>query len=111
MWEDMPFGLAPRVNIQKVVADAMSVVNLLEDEKGEGKQRIQVQVAPHFEAGQHMCGFIYYESLATVRKRKLDTKVVCFHVLGWEDRERLERGADAICAVIRAVCKQIQDRI
>jgi pyroglutamyl-peptidase len=101
----MPLGLAPKVNVQKVVADAMSVVNLQE----EGNKNIQVQIAPHFEAGQYLCGFLFYESLATVRKRKLDTKVIFCHVPGWEDSERLERRADAICAVIGAVCKQIQD--
>ena len=50
-----------------------------------------MQVAPHFEAGQYLCGFPLYESLATVRKRKLDTKVAFCHVPGWEDIEMLER--------------------
>jgi pyroglutamyl-peptidase len=70
-----------------------------------------VQVAPHFEAGQYLCGFPLHESLATVRKRKLDTTVAICHVPGWEDGEGLERGADAICAIIGAVCKQIQDSL
>jgi pyroglutamyl-peptidase len=110
MWEGMPMGLATKVNVQRVVADVMRVVNFRDDKEKKGKQKIQVQVAPHFEAGSYMCGFIYYESLATIRKRKLDTKVMFCHVPGWEDSERLERGADVICAVIGAICKQIQDR-
>lgn len=36
LWEDMPLGLTPRVNVQRVVADAMSVVNLQ-----EGKEKIE----------------------------------------------------------------------
>jgi pyroglutamyl-peptidase len=84
----------------------MNVVNLQE----EGNKKIQVQIAPHFEAGQYLCGFLFYESLATVRKRKLDTKVAFCHVPGWEDSERLKRGADAICAIVEAVCMQIRDK-
>ena len=98
-------GSCSQIQCSKGGGDAMSVVNLQE----EGNKNIQVQIAPHFEAGQYLCGFLFYESLATVRKRRLDTKVIFCHVPGWEDSERLERRADAICAVIGAVCKQIQD--
>jgi hypothetical protein len=38
------------------------------------------------------------------------TKVVFCYVPGWEDSERLERGADVTCAIVGAVCIQIRDK-
>lgn len=51
--------------------------------------------------------FLFYERLATCRRRKLDTRVVFCHVPGWTEPERLERGVDFVCAIISAVCRQI----
>ena len=72
--------------------------------------RSKLNVIPHFEAGFYCCGFVYYESLATVRRRNIDADVLFTHVPGWRDAERLERGVDAICAIIGAACKQIEAR-
>ena len=103
-WDDMPLGLkAAGVNVRIVVDDVRKVVNFEREE--EGKER--VDVISHDEAGNYLCGFVFYESLATCRKRGLSTRVLFCHVPGWKDRKRLERGADFVCAVIGAVCRQI----
>ncbi|KAL2066653.1 hypothetical protein VTL71DRAFT_2725 [Oculimacula yallundae] len=102
MWEGSPMGIMTRLNVDKVVADAKSSLisdNVKQKEVlGDGKE-LDVQIIPHFEAGNYCCGFIYYESLATCLKRKLDTKVVFCHVPGWRDEKRLKRGADVLIKV------------
>src|SRR5687768_14175005 len=105
-------GLATGVDVEKVAGDAKRAdntesVRCQEKTDGEEKERLKVQIIPHFEAGNYCCGFLYYESLATCLKRKLDTKVVFCHVPGWRDEARLKRGIDAICAIIGAICAQI----
>lgn len=100
-WSDAPMGLSTGFDVSKVVKDAVRAVNLM----GENKK--EVSIIPHFEAGPMGCGFIFYESLATCHKRRLRTKAVFSHVPGWKDEPSLQRGADAVCAIIGAVCKQI----
>ncbi|KUI70458.1 hypothetical protein VM1G_06002 [Cytospora mali] len=100
LWADEPTGLAANFKVAEVVKDAGLAVNSMGEKK-------QVSIVPHFEAGPMGCGFILYESLATCRRRKLGTKVVFSHLPSWKDVPNLQRGADAICAIIGAVCKQI----
>ena len=109
MWDDMPLGLkAAGVNVRILVDDARKVVNFeTDEERGKGEKKEKVDIISHDEAGNFLCGFIYYESLATVRRRKLNTRVLFCHVPGWAEPERLERGADFVCAVAGAVCRQI----
>jgi pyroglutamyl-peptidase len=109
MWDDIPLGLeAAGLNIRIFVDDVKKVVNYETDDKGKGKEKIKVDVISHDEAG-YACGFINYESLATCRRRKLNTRVVFCHVPEWkeeeeeEEEERLERDADFVCAVVGAV--------
>lgn len=102
LWRDAPTGLAAGVDVSRVASDAVRAVNSL------GGEKKVVSIVPHFEAGPLGCGFIYYESLATCRKRKLATKVVFSHVPSWKDEPSLRRGAEAICAIIGAVCKQVE---
>lgn len=108
MWDGSPVGIMSGLDVEKAVGDAKRAVNSETD--NAGKEKMKLQIIPHFEAGNYCCGFIYYESLATCLKRNLDTKVVFCHVPGWRDEERLERGADTICAIIGAICKQIPKR-
>ncbi|KAK0127873.1 hypothetical protein ONS96_007374 [Cadophora gregata f. sp. sojae] len=112
IWEGSPMGLMTGVNVEKVAGDASRAINAdsakgIQDLGGQEKEKLKVQIIPHIEAGNYCCGFIYYESLATCLKRKLDTKVVFCHVPGWRDYERLKRGSDVVCAVIGAICNQI----
>ncbi|KAH6717657.1 hypothetical protein BKA61DRAFT_732107 [Leptodontidium sp. MPI-SDFR-AT-0119] len=111
MWEDSPVGIMTRLDVDRAVRDAKRAVDsdCVDDlKKVDVNKKLKVQIIPHFEAGNYCCGFIYYESLATCLKRKLDTKVVFCHVPGWRDEERLKRGADVVCAVIGAICNQMQ---
>lgn len=124
IWDEAPMGLkAAKLNTRIVVEDVGKAVNhdaagdeyqkLIEGQFGGRlvkhgvKKKMRVEVILHDEAGSYGCGFIFYESLATVWKRKLNTRVLFCHVPGWKDEERLERGADFVCAVIGAVCRQI----
>ncbi|KAE9372001.1 peptidase C15, pyroglutamyl peptidase I-like protein [Stipitochalara longipes BDJ] len=109
MWDDMPLGLkAAGVNVRIIVDDVKKVVNFeSEEERRKEKEKVKIDVISHDEAGNFGCGFIFYESLATCRRRKLNMRVLFCHVPGWSDSERLERGADFVCAVIGAVCRQI----
>jgi len=76
------------------VDDVKKVVNYETNNKGKGKgrgkekEKIKVDVISHGEAG-YACGLINYESLATCRRRKLNTRVMFCHVPEWKE-ERLE---------------------
>lgn len=109
MWDDMPLGLkAAKLSLRILVDDVKKVVNYDPEAEESGKGRkMKIDVISHDEAGNFGCGFIFYESLATCRRRKLNTRAVFCHVPGWKEPERLERGADFVCAVIGAVCRQI----
>jgi pyroglutamyl-peptidase len=107
MWDDVPMGLATRVDVPTIIDDVMGTIN--SEDVREGEKKMVLKVVPHFEAGPYGCGYTFYESLATCWKRKLDNKVLFCHVPGWADEERLKRGADVVCAIIGAVCKQIHE--
>lgn len=110
MWDGMPLGLkAAGVNVRIVVDDVRKVVNheAGEEHEDNGKKKMKVDVISNDEAGNYGCGFIFYESLVTCWKRKLKTRVVFCHVPGWKEPERLGRGADFVCSVIGAVCRQV----
>jgi len=119
IWDDAPQGLSTRVYVPAIVRAVMGVVNNYslkdseepETEERKSQEKIPVYIIPHFEAGNYGCGFIYYESLATCKKRNLGTKVVFCHVPGWRETEKLERGADMISAVIGAICQQIPNNM
>lgn len=101
-WRDAPMGLSANFNVSEVTKDAVCAVNSL-----GGEEKKKVSIVPHFEAGPMGCGFIFYESLATCHTRKLSTKVAFSHVPSWKDEMSLQRGADAVCAIIGALCKQV----
>ncbi|KAF1973517.1 pyroglutamyl peptidase-like protein type I [Bimuria novae-zelandiae CBS 107.79] len=71
------------------------------DPAAEG--RPDVRISP--DAGNFMCGFIYYNSLATYFEQKEDERPVAFmHVPDLSDREeKLEEGREVAIALIRAL--------
>ena len=108
VWDALPVGLAPNINVDQAVQDATRLL------KKEDADRTSVpasernpDVIAHHEAGDYCCGFIYYESLANCKTRGVDTRVVFTHVPGWRDSKRLEGGSHAVCAIIGSVCLQI----
>lgn len=98
IWKDMPLGLGPTFDVDQAIDDASRLLTTKSD---------PIAVVSHEEPGNYCCGFIYYESLAQRRARKMTTRVMFTHVPGWKDSARLENGAETICAVIGSVCKQI----
>lgn len=100
LWKDSPQGIATALYLPVIASEVMRVVNNPDGNK------LKVSVVPHFDPGSYGCGFIYYESLATCLKRRLNTKVLFVHVPGWKEPERLMRGRDVVCAIVGSVCRQ-----
>lgn len=63
-----------------------------------------VDVRPSEDAGNFMCGFIYYTSMAQFYKEKDDERPVMFlHVPDLPTKEDMEQGREVTCALIRAL--------
>lgn len=104
LWKDMPMGIATYLSVPRIASKVAAAVNAPNE---SGKDKLEVGVYAHFDPGSYGCGFIYYESLATCKKREYQTKVLFVHVPGWKDAERLSRGRDVVCAVAGAICQQV----
>lgn len=108
IWDALPFGLAPNIDVDRAVQEVKILLNNeYDDMVAISVSKRNPDVIAHHEAGAYCCGFIYYESLASCKVRNLDTKVIFTHVPGWRDKERLAKGADAVCAIIGSACLQI----
>ena len=117
-WDNAPVGLETSLDVDKVAARCEAITakepiateelaaTLVMDVNDRHKSK-ENRIIPHHEGGFYCCGFIYYESLATVWKRGLKTKILFTHVPGWADKEGLERGKDAVLVIIAAACEQI----
>ena len=97
-WLDVPVGLHSEVPIDATVSGANEQLAKYHKEK-TGKDE-PLKVASHFEAGAHGCGLAFYESMANcyVQGRKRD--VLFVHVPPSTDQGALEKGKDAVLAVI-----------
>ncbi|GAB7347138.1 hypothetical protein MBLNU459_g3261t1 [Dothideomycetes sp. NU459] len=114
---DVPVGLATGVDVDAIVAGAnasLSAADGVQSDgagvEGQGKPAPPpppLQVKPHHEAGSYCCGFIFYESLANRLVQGTRGEVMFCHVPGEFDQESLERGRDAIVAVIAAAVERL----
>ncbi|KAL3422609.1 pyroglutamyl peptidase type [Phlyctema vagabunda] len=57
----------------------------------------QVQVIAHADAGNYLCGFVTYESLARALVGRYRAKSLFCHIPGWKDEGRLKTGRDFVC--------------
>ncbi|MCJ1392818.1 hypothetical protein MMC18_005689 [Xylographa bjoerkii] len=132
LWLNMPMGLNPSLDVDRVAKKSMEILKLDETEtklatydsskRGVDHTAFQdtitdvnlgesANVVTHDEAGYYCCGFTYYESLATsLRRRKQKIHVLFSHVPGESDKRSLEKGRDAVLAIIGAACDQVVDR-
>jgi len=63
-----------------------------------------VDIRPSHDAGNFMCGFIYYNSLAHFYQQKDDERPVMFlHVPNLPEKEDIDQGREVACALIRAL--------
>jgi len=70
----------------------------------------RIKVKTHDEGGAYCCGFIHYESLAHCYVKKRSPEVLFCHVPDAFDSESLEKGRDAIVAVIVSAVNELLHR-
>jgi pyroglutamyl-peptidase len=66
----------------------------------KGGREARVEVRPHSDGGNYLCGFISYESAARRFVGGYEAKTMFCHVPGWRDKKRLEVGRDFVCALV-----------
>jgi hypothetical protein len=66
----------------------------------KGGREARVEVRPHSDGGNYLCGFISYESAARRFVGGYEAKTMFCHVPGWRDKKRLEIGRHFVCALI-----------
>ncbi|CAF9910037.1 MAG: hypothetical protein GOMPHAMPRED_006933 [Gomphillus americanus] len=105
-WLDVPLGLHSEVPVDATVSGANEQLARHGEKKGDQPLR----VASHFEAGAHGCGLIFYESMANcyVQGRKRD--VLFVHVPPGTDQDRLEKGKEAVLAIIGSAIAALVNR-
>ncbi|KAK4502219.1 hypothetical protein PRZ48_005644 [Zasmidium cellare] len=100
-WLDVPMGLNTEIDVNAVVRD--SNVNL-----AKGKDVLEVR--SHLEAAAMGCGFCYYESLANCWVAGKRRDVLFCHVPRGVEEGDVEKGREAILAVVGAAVKAIGER-
>lgn len=74
------------------------------------QDRSPVTVRAHNEGGPYCYGFIHYESLANCYVDERTPNVLFCHVPSESDRVSLEKGRDAICAIIVSGVNQVLEQ-
>lgn len=115
-WTNVPMGLRTALNAEKIAQMAM----LSQTMAGFGhelpingtsvRELTKVPIKMHDEAGPYLCGFIYYESMATCFVNNRRANVLFCHVPGETDEESLRRGRDAVVAIIGAAVGDLLEK-
>ena len=92
----------PGVDIDQVAKDAQQVLNSKLDERDART----IEIRPHPDAGNYLCGFISYESFAQAFVNRYSAKAMFCHVPGWKDEKRLGVGRDFVCSLIGQIAAQ-----
>ena len=100
-WLALPIGLHSEVPIHATILAANSSLE---------KDSDPLRVASHFEAGAAGCGFTFYESMANclVAGRRRD--VIFVHVPPDADTASLEKGRNAVLAIIGGAIQALSER-
>jgi len=86
----------PRCDVDEIAIDVQRSLNL-----NHGQTALQqIEVRPHDDAGNYLCGFISYESLAQALVHGYSAKAVFCHVPSWRDEKSLGVGRDFVCSLI-----------
>jgi len=100
------------INVKKMLRyeEAGVVRNGMLEEGGVGVGKVEnmeiIVISPD-ETGNSGYEFIKHKILVTSRRRDSIRVSFCVIVPGWEEPQRLERGASLVCAVIGAVCRHV----
>lgn len=73
------------------------------DENGCKKGEKDIEVRPHPDSGDYLCGFITYESLAQAFVNKYSARVVFCHVPGWRGDHGV--GRDFVYSLVGQIAK------
>jgi pyroglutamyl-peptidase len=92
----------PGIDVDKIAQHTEQALNSKRDQKENQK----VEVRPHPDAGNYICGFISYESFAQAFVHRYSAKAIFCHVPGWQDEKRLEIGRDFVCHLISQLAMQ-----
>jgi len=101
--DDIPKQLfaGPGIDVDGLAKNVQRALNARMGVEGEGEDEIEVR--PHSDAGNYLCGFISYESFAQALSKKYSAKTLFCHVPGWKDEDRLKIGRDFVCTLIAEI--------
>lgn len=111
-WMNVPMGLNSEIDINTVVIDANRGLKTVAQQHGpgEGSTAEPLEVKSHVEAGNAGCGFTFYESMANCFTAGRKRDVLFLHVPQWVTPAALEKGRDAVLAIIGASISSIMRR-
>jgi pyrrolidone-carboxylate peptidase len=110
---NVPMGLNSEIDINTVVVDANAGLKAAaqQQEAGEASTaQTPLEVKSHVEAGSAGCGFAFYESLANCFAAGRKRDILFVHVPRQESPAALEKGRDAVLAIIGASITSIMRR-
>jgi hypothetical protein len=99
--DDIPKQLfaGPGIDVDRLAKKVQTGLNAKVRREGED----EIEVRPHPDAGNYLCGFISYESFAQAVSNKYSAKTIFCHVPGWKDEKRLRIGRDFVCTLITEI--------
>jgi pyroglutamyl-peptidase len=102
--KDVPDQLwaGPGFDVDQIARDVQKKFNTKLGRKGQEA----IEVLPHPDAGNYLCGFMTYESSAQAFVNRYSAKSVFCHVPGWRDAKRLGIGRDFVCSLIGQIASQ-----
>ena len=112
-WMNVPMGLNSEIDINTVVIDANERLKIAtqQHETNEANTVQPLEVKSHVEAGSAGCGFAFYESLANCFAAGRKRDVLFVHVPRQGTPIVLEKGRDAVLAIIGASVTSIMKRV
>lgn len=109
-WARLPMSLDTAFDVDGLVEAANGNLVQAKTDASASTTETPLKVKSHLEPGSYCCGFIFYESLAQCFVRGKERNVLFCHVPGETDRASIEKGRDAIVAVIEAAVLQLLAR-
>jgi hypothetical protein len=91
----------PGFDIDHIAKHTEQVLNASRDDEEK-----KIEVRPHPDAGNYLCGFISYESFAQRYVNNYSAKALFCHIPGWRDEKRLAIGRDFVCSLIGQLTMQ-----
>jgi pyroglutamyl-peptidase len=112
-WMNVPMGLNSEIDINTVVVSANAGLKTAAQQHEAGEEstaQTPLEVKSHVEAGNAGCGFAFYESLANCFAMGRKRDILFVHVPRQETPAALEKGRDAVLAIVGASIASIMTR-